>query len=253
VLGINHFTFVDRARYQDLDVFDLVWRHIAQPDVVREYTRAEVEGWHDWYRSVHQIKFALFQRHGILGAAGDRHLAEFMPGFTRSPDELFRWGVIRTPVAYRIERWQNAPQLTRDLMAGRTPLVLVPSGEEGVAQIKALLGLGDFTTNVNVENHGQIPNLPLGVVVETNARFSRDTVTPLVAGELPLGLHSLVAQHIANQEMIVQAALTRDRDLAFQAVFNDPTNRLPLDETCQMFNEMLRASRDALPGWEIEN
>ncbi len=252
VLGINHFTFVDRARYQDLDLLNLVRRHMAEPGVRREYTRAEVESWHDWFRSAHQVKFALFESYAILGAAGDRHLVEFMPGFTRSPEELFRWGVIRTPVSYRIERWRRAPQKTRDLIEGRTPLSLEPSGEEGVAQIQALVGLGDLVTNVNVENRGQIPNLPPHAVVETNARFSRDAVTPLVAGELPPGLQALVVQHVANQELIVQAALAHDRALAFQAVFHDPTNRLPLDTTWTMFGEMLNASQAFLPGWEVD-
>jgi alpha-galactosidase len=174
-----------------------------------------------------------------------------MPGFTRSPEELFRWGVIRTPVSYRIERWNNAPQKTRDLMERRTPLVLDASGEEGVAQMRALLGFGDLVTNVNVPNVGQISNLPLNAVVETNARFSRDQVQPLAAGALPRGVQSISARHVSNQEMIIVAALTRGKDLAFQAVLNDPANRLPPDETWEMFNEMLDASRDFLPGWAI--
>lgn len=253
VLGINHFTVIDRAHYRDLDLLALARCHAAEPGVRREFTPAEVEGWHDWFKSADQVKFEILGRFGVLGAAGDRHLVEFMPGFTRSPEELFRWGVSRTPVrGYRIERWERAPQETRDLIAGKTPLVLDASGEEGVAQIKALLGLDDLITNVNVANVGQIANLPLNAVVETNASFSRNAVTPLVAGALPPGLQSLTARHIANQEMIVDAALTHDKDLAFQAVFNDPTNRLPLDETFVMFEEMLLASRALLPGWEIE-
>ncbi len=249
VIGINHFTWIDRAFYRDTDLLALVRRHMAEPGVVRQYTRAQVEHWGDWFRNVDQIKYELFKRYGILAAAGDRHLVEFMPGFTRSPEELFRWGVIRTPITYRIERWRAAPQNTLDLMQGRVPLVLDASGEEGVAQMKALLGLGDLITNVNVENIGQISNIPLRAVVETNARFSRDQVQPIVAGALPPGVHALIARHVANQEMIVQAALTQDKDLAFQAVLNDPTNRLPPDETWKMFNEMLYASREFLPGW----
>jgi alpha-galactosidase len=253
VLGINHFTWIDRAFYQDVDLLELVRKHIAQPGVLREYTQPEVESWNDWFRSAEQVKYALCQRFGILAAAGDRHLVEFLPGFTRSPDELIRWGVIRTPVAWRIERWRKAPQKTRDLMAGRAPLSLGSSGEEGVMQIKALLGLGDIVTNVNVENRGQVANLPLHAVVETNARFSRDEVRPLSAGALPPGLQSLIARHVSNQEMIVEAALTRDADLAFQAVFNDPTNRLPIDAAWEMFNRMLQASREFLPGWSIQD
>ena len=251
VLGINHFTWLDRAFYHDVDLLALVRKHIAEPGVIRPYAREEVESWHDWWRSAEQVKFELFKRFGILAAAGDRHLVEFMPGFTRSPEELFRWGVIRTPISFRIERWKNAPQKTRDLMEGRTPLVLDASGEEGVAQMRALLGLGDLITNVNVQNVGQVSNLPLQSVVETNARFSRDQVQPIVAGALPAGVQSLVARHVTNQEMIIDATLTRDKDLAFQAVLNEPTNRLPPDEAREMFNAMLDASREFLPGWKI--
>ncbi len=251
VLGLNHFTWVDRATYQDLDVLHLLRDHLTQPGVIRSYTQAEVESWADWFRSADQVKFALLQRFGILAAAGDRHLVEFLPGFIRSPEELFRWGVIRTPVAWRIARWRNAPQKTRDLMAGREPLVLQSTGEEGVAQIKALLGLGELVTNVNVENQGQIANLPLHAVVETNAYFSRDEVRPIAAGALPAGVQTLISRHVANQEAIIEAALMRDSDLAFQAVFNDPTNRLPLDEAWAMFNQLLQASRAYLPGWNI--
>lgn len=251
VLGINHFTWIDRAFYQNVDLLELLRRHIKQPGVIRSYTRAEVESWADWFRSAEQVKFALFQRFGILAAAGDRHLVEFLPGFIRSPEELFCWGVIRTPVAWRIARWRDAPQKTRDLMAGREPLLLKSTGEEGVAQIKALLGLGELVTNVNVENQGQIANLPLHAVVETNAHFSRDEVRPISAGALPTGIQSLIARHVTNQELIIEAALQRDQDLAFQAVFNDPANGLPLDEAWEMFNQLLQVGREFLPGWSI--
>ena len=251
VLGVNHFTWIDRAYYRDMDLLDLVRHHMAQPGVLRDYTQPEVEAFGSWFRSADQVKFRLLERFGLLGAAGDRHLVEFMPGFIRSPQELFKWGVIRTPVSYRIGRWQKAPDVTRDIMAGRQPLNLGSSGEEGVMQMKALLGMGDIVTNVNVENRGQIPNLPLHAVVETNARFSRNAVQPITAGELPPGLLPIVARHVANQEAIVEAALTCDKDLAFQAVYNEPTNCLPLDETWTMFNEMLVPSKPFLPGWDI--
>lgn len=249
VFGINHFTWIDRASYEGVDLLDLVRRHMAQPGVVRPYTRAEVEDLGSWFISAEQVKYALFERFGALAAAGDRHLVEFLPGFIRSPETLFRWGVIRTPVSWRVERLPAVAQRTHDLMAGRIPLALQSSGEQGVSQIRALLGLGAIVTNVNVENRGQIPNLPLGAVVETNARFDRDSVQPIVAGALPPGLQPLIARHVSNQELIVEAALSRDKDMAFQAVYSDPTTQLPIDEAWAMFNQMLGASREYLPGW----
>ncbi len=252
VTGINHFTWIDRAFYQDVDVLTLLREHIADPGVLRPYTQAEVESWADWFHSADQVKFSLFQRFDLLAAAGDRHLVEFLPGFIQSPEELFRWGVIRTPVAWRIERWRQAPQKTRDLMAGKTPLALNATGEEGVAQIKALLGLSDLITNVNVENQGQIANLPLHAVVETNAHFSRDEVRPITAGALPPAVQSMVMRHISNQELIIEAALTRNPQLALQAVFNDPTWALPLDRAGEMLHRLLRTSREFLPDWHID-
>jgi len=247
VWGINHFTWVDRAAYQGYDLLELLRKHIDQPGVLRTYTQAEVEAFNNWFHSTDQVKFNLFRRFGVLAAAGDRHLVEFLPGFIRSPETLFRCGVIRTPVSYRIERWSAAPQKTRDLMEGSTPLDLKSSGEEGVGMIKALLGLGDLVTNVNLENVGQISNMPLQAVVETNAHFSLDSLRPLGAGAIPAGLAPLIQQHSANQELIIEAALTENTELAFQAFYNDPSIHLPLDDAWELFQKMLQLNQEYWP------
>ncbi len=241
VLGINHFTWIDQATYNGHDLLSIVREHIQIPGVLRKYTQEEVESARNWFHDADQIKFELFKRFGILAAAGDRHLAEFVPGFTRSPEELFRWGIIRTPISWRIERLGWVPEMIENYFSGQMEWSPRDSGEEMVRQLRAILGLEDFVTNVNYANQGQIANLPPDVVVETNAMFSKDSVRPLAAGNLPHGVHGLVSRHVANQEMIVEAALTDDKDLAFQAVFNDPTTNLPIDQTWQMFEEI---------GWE---
>jgi alpha-galactosidase/6-phospho-beta-glucosidase family protein len=249
VMGINHFTFVDRAEYEGEDILAMLKDYIYEMGVIRPYTREEVEANNSWFQDNCQVKFTLFDRLGILPAAGDRHLVEFLPGFTRSPEELFRWGIIRTPVTWRIERYHQALQMTKDLIDGKQEANIRRSGEEGVQQILAILGHGDLVTNVNIENLGQIPNLPLNAVIETNAVFSRDQVRPVTAGKLPDSILGLVERHVRNQEMIVEAALTGDKDLAFQAVYADPVSTLPVDQSWKMFNEMLAASGDFLPGW----
>lgn len=248
VLGINHFTWIDRATYQGRDLLALVRHHIAQEGVMRPYTREEVLSWGNYFTCAHQVKFSLFQRYGLLPAAGDRHIAEFVPGFTVDEETVYRYGFSLTPISYRYARWAEAPEQTRALMAGERPFALKPSGEEGVQQMCALLGLGDMMTNCNLPNEGQIANLPLGVVVETNAYFSHDRVRPLVAGALPSGVLNLVEPHVRNQEMIVEAALTRNVDLAFHAVFSDPLTHLPIDRAWAMFQEMLEANKAYLPG-----
>ena len=251
VFGINHFTWVDWATYQGHDLLELLKHHLEQPGTLRTYTETEVEGFHDWFHSTDQVKFNLFKRFGVLAAAGDRHLVEFLPGFIRSPETLFKWGVIRTPISYRIERWASAPQKTHDLTNGVTPLVLEFSGEEGVGMLKALLGLGDLVTNINMENSGQISNMPLRAVVETNAHFSHGSIRPLSAGALPAGIAPLINQHSSNQELIIEAALTKDAELAFQGFFNDPSIHLALDDAWELFKKLLELNKQFLPSMAV--
>lgn len=238
VLGINHFTWIDSANYQDTDLLELLRDHIQKADVLRPYTRKEIEDKEDYYYDARQIKFELFKRYGVLAAAGDRHLAEFVPGFTASPEELFRWGVIRTPVSYRIKTWDEIGKQVPQIIERQIPFELKQSDEEAILQIKALLGMGDLTTNVNKRNVGQVSNLPSDVVVETNARFSQDRVDPISAGALPPGVETIVSTHVNNQEMIVEAALTGDENLAFQAIYNDPCTTVAIDKAWAMFQDI---------------
>ncbi|MCD6520683.1 MAG: alpha-glucosidase/alpha-galactosidase [Anaerolineae bacterium] len=251
VLGINHFTWIDHATYKGHDLLELVRHHIAQEGVLRPYTKEEVLSWNSYFACAHQVKYQLFKHYGVLAAAGDRHLAEFVPGFLTDEETVYRYGFSLTPISYRYQRWEEAPAKIKAIMEGKEPFKLEHSSEEGTEQMCALLGLGDMMTNCNLPNEGQIPNLPLGAVVETNAYFSRDSVRPLTAGPLPEGVINLVEPHVRNQEMIVEAALTRDVDLAFQAVFSDPLTTLPIDKAWAMFQEMLQATKEWLPGFDI--
>lgn len=247
VFGINHFTWVNQAKFQDIDLLQLLKDYLSQPNRLRFYTQEEVEGWNDWFHSADRVKFELFNQFGSLAAAGDRHLVEFLPGFIHSPQTLFQWGVIRTPVSWRIQRWNSAHQELIEILHGKKLLDLQPSGEEGVSLIKALAGIGDVITNVNLPNQGQISNLPLEAVVETNALFSFGSVTPLSAGAVPDGLKGILYQHMNNQELIISSILDSAPELAFQAFCNDPSITLCIDQTRELFHHLVHINRDYLP------
>jgi alpha-galactosidase/6-phospho-beta-glucosidase family protein len=178
----------------------------------------------------------------VLGAAGDRHLAEFVPWYLRSEEELHRWGAVLTPSSYRLDTRPIIPSKKRlspeDLKVGK----LERSDEEGTQQILALLGLGDLDTNVNLPNQGQIADLPLGAVVETNAQFRKDSLVPVTAPRLPAPLAALVRRVSAVQQMTLGAAMEGNRELAVQAVLNDPLVTIPTDKARKMFLELLRAN-----------
>ncbi len=212
VTGINHFTWLTRASYGDIDLLPL---YAAFAD--RYYESGFDDGGDDnWmnnhFRCAHRVKFDLFRRYGAIAAAGDRHLAEFTaPWYTRSPEDVRGWKFQLTSVDWRVKDLGDRLRRSDALVSGAEDITLKPSGEEGHLLLKAVLGLGDLVSNVNLPNRGQIPNLPLGSVVETNALFGRDRVEPVFAGPLPAGILPLVARHVYNQEDALTAALTCHR------------------------------------------
>jgi alpha-galactosidase len=111
--------------------------------------------------------------------------------------------------------------------------------------VKALLGLGDMVSNVNMPNLGQMPDLPAGAVVETNASFSRDRIQPLVGGRLPVDLRGLVMHHVLAQEGIIEAVFERDREKAFRVFSQDlAVQTLALRDARTLFDEMCSKTLD---------
>jgi galacturan 1,4-alpha-galacturonidase len=246
IAGVNHFTFATAASFEGEDLFPRLKAMISGPDFFADRTaealkRRDAEQWFD---SDGLVSCDFLRTFGALGAAGDRHLAEFVPWYATGPESLHRWGVVLTPYQWRVRRMQSVS--TRDPAAP-----LTASGEEGVAQMHALLGLADLTTNVNVPNRGQAPFLPPGAVVESYATFEKDRVTPLVGPALPRALAIHVQRVAEVQRITLDAALRRDRDIALQALLADPLVHISTDAARRMFDEMLRYAKDHLPGFRI--
>jgi alpha-galactosidase len=261
VAGVNHFTFATRATWQGKDLYPLLYEHMSQPGFWRDRTDwsedAKANG--RWFSSQKLVAFDFLRNFGVLGAAGDRHLAEFVPWYLTSEADLHRYGVILTPSSYRLGTWQppqNAPSLADEGSEGINPkdeddAALIFSGEEGVQQMLALLGIEPLDTNVNLPNYGQMPGLPLGAIVETNAQFRHDQLAPVVPEPLPEGALNLVQRVAAVQDMTLEAGIRRDKDLALQALLHDPLCRIPTDQARAMLDELLAANAAMLPGWEV--
>ncbi len=246
VLGINHFTWIDRASYKDLDLLP-VYKRFAERYHETGYTdeKAEKNWMNDHFSSAERVKMDLFRRYGLIAAAGDRHLAEFMPGswYLKNPETVKKWKFNLTSVAWRKLDQTEKLKKSEMLVCGREKLELKPSGEEGTLLMKALLGLGDVITNVNLPNIGQISNLPLGAVVETNALFCRDSVAAVFAGSLPMDVQQLIIRHVTNQEGILEACMKNDRRLAFEVFMNDPQMSLDPEAGKELFLTMLERTK----------
>ena len=172
-----------------------------------------------------RVKMDLFNRYGLVAAAGDRHLAEFMPGdeYLNNPETVESWDFGLTTVKWRKEDLERRLARSARLAAGEEEIELKPTGEEGILLIKALCGLTRVVSNVNIPNTArQITNLPAEALVETNAVFERDAIHPIVAGSVPENIKELLLPHLENHELIMEASLDFDKEKVVKAFMNDP-------------------------------
>lgn len=257
VMGINHFTWFSSAYYQGIDLFPVYEKYVESH--YESGCDTKDDNWmNSSFSCLHRVKMDLFKRYGLIAAAGDRHLAEFMPSneYLKDPETVKEWKFGLTPVDWRKDDLKNRLARSKRLVNGEEDVKLAPTGEEGILLIKALLGLGRSVSNVNILNTaGQIPNLPLTAVVETNALFEKDSIHPVMAGELPEEIRKLILPHIQNHETILKAALLCDEELVVQAFLNDPLirgkNCLEKDVRA-LAHEMIGRTAAYLPqGWKI--
>ncbi|MCL2253375.1 MAG: alpha-glucosidase/alpha-galactosidase, partial [Lachnospiraceae bacterium] len=223
VLGLNHFTWFDCASYKGIDLFPLYRKYIDE-NFLEGYPDDEEHWLNSCFACAHRVKMDLFKRYGLIAAAGDRHLAEFLPGdeYLKNPETVAEWKFELTSVAWRKQDLEERLARSVRLANGTEEIVLKPTGEEGILLIKALCGLERVISNVNIPNtNGQIENLPKNAIVETNAVFERNVIRPIFAGSIPENIYRLIMPHVENHERVMKAALSGDRALVIEAFEND--------------------------------
>jgi len=248
VQGINHFTWINKAAYGDLDLIPIYAAYIKLFDKNNIKRCGKFTPYYlKRIFNEHHVKYALFEQNGAAAAAGDRHLAEFTPDQWLTRGRTLADGFWLTPVSVR-KKFDAFRRFTTKLAA--TPFYsprVKGTGEEGVMQMTAICGLGDMVTNVNLPNRGQLPDLVPGAAVETDAAFSLDSVVPMDAGEMTPASAALVNVHAKNQMDFVEAYFQKDR-AALEAVFcRDPmVARIGEENGKKLFAEMIALNAECL-------
>ncbi len=254
-VGVNHFTWLTGATWQGKDMFPY-YRTFCQK--YREgYRTGDEQVDSNWmnnnFASTEKVKMELFLRYGYIAAAGDRHLAEFCEGkwYLENPQRVSEMQFSLTSVAWRKQDLKERLEKSRRLRTGEEQVKINGTGEEGVNQIRALLGLCELVTNVNLPNSGQIPNLPLGAVVETNAVFCSGSLTPVFAGPIPQEIYPLIARVCGEQELVSEGIAKRNLNKIFAAFSNDPLVTCSLADAQKLFKEMCRNTEKYLSMYDL--
>ncbi len=188
---------------------------------------------------------------GYLPVPGDTHLSEYLH-YTHNPAskpwkryglQLYDWV---DSAQSRDEGWE---QITRLGVSGGDELEqLRDTHSEGLYEV--VHGVAHdanlYRVAMNVPNNGAITNLPAHTIVETPVVVGSMGVLPVRIGALPPVVAELCRREAERVELIVDAAIMGDRQLAFQALALDPTVD-DLDIARAVLDDILESNKANLP------
>lgn len=183
--------------------------------------------------------------YGLVPCSVDSHIGEYLPFALDVADWMpvpMDFHEQAMHLAERAARWAADTRLPLPLqLAGHSPEEVAPIVDaiwnDRPARIMA----------VNVANRGYLPDVADGAIVEVGATVDGAGIHPDAMPPLGEPLAGWVRTQVALQDLVVDAALQRDPDLAFQAVREDPCS--PPDEaSCRkIFDELRTLQADKLP------
>jgi alpha-galactosidase len=242
--GINHLSWYIKYDWKGQDAYPLIRKAVTEnPEVYNE----EI------------VRNEMFLNLDYYVTESSGHNSEYNWWFRKRPDLIEKYcthGTGWNPgvYAYILKHYRNREDTWKEeakkWFAAETPISLERGHEYAASIINAIAGDGaPFQYNGNVPNRGLITNLPHNACVEIPVWASKKGLEGVYVGALPAQC-ALLTNLTANiEEMAVEAAVTGNPRLVFQAVAHDPLSAavLSLAEIKQMVNEMFTYNHEWLP------
>lgn len=245
-VGFNHFVWLMEFTVDGRD---------AYPDVRRKNEQLKAQGKLPGDDEDHQTAWGLFEIFGYFPGSRDRHITEFFPQFHADGRHYGKTlGVDRFRFEDYLEWAERDYQTTKRVAQGLDPLPekllkrKVGDGEQLVQIIRAMEKDAPEVYHVTVPNVGQIANLQAGLCPECPVAFSKAGAEPVDMGALPLGIKANVDKAFLTTELIIDAALERDRSKFVQAIIIDGCVS-SIDQAGALADELIAAHKPFMPGW----
>ena len=256
VAGVNHFPVVTALDVDGRDGFailaDMVEEAGGLAALAPHPGRPEADSFSrlDFVQR-HALKLTLLDKWGAFPAAGDRHIAEFLPWIlTESSDWGADFNLELTSIATRQEHQAGYIADVDAWLDGSKTLQTWASGELPALVIDSLVTGERRELPANIPNAGQVPDVADDVVVESICVIDDTGIRGRDVAPLPPPYDELVRRHVSVAELTVRAALEGDRGLAEAAFFLDPlAGRGDLQQTEAMVAELLSATAAWLPNF----
>jgi alpha-galactosidase len=240
--GINHQAWYLEYLWKGEDAYPLIRQAVAKPEIYQqEIVRNELFLALDYY---------------VTESSG--HNSEYNWWFRKRPDLIEKYcthgtgwnpGVYAYILDHYLRREAEWKKDVEAWFARKEPLNLKRGNEYAAHIINAYMGGEPYEFNGNVPNTQLITNLPENACVEVPVVVNRRGLNAIHVGELPPQLAALNNISVAVEEMAVEAALTGDPRLVYQACCYDPLTAavLSLAEIKDLVQKMLNKNADYLP------
>ncbi|MCC6454385.1 MAG: alpha-galactosidase [Caldilineaceae bacterium] len=244
--GINHMAWYLKYEWKGEDAYPLIHKAVTEcPEVYNE--------------EIVRNEMFLALDHYVTESSG--HNSEYNWWFRKRPDLIEKYcthGTGWNPGEYAyivkryVEREHDWREEAQKWFAAETPIDLERGHEYAAYIMNAIVGGEPFEYNGNVRNTGLITNLPQDACVEVPVWASRKGLTPVYVGALPAQCAMLTNLSASIEEMAVEAAISGDPRLVYQAIAHDPLTAavLSLAEIKEMVNVMLEKNREYLPTFQ---
>ncbi len=244
--GINHMAWYLDYQWKGVDAYPLIRKAITErPEVYNE-------------EQVRNEMFLAFD-HYVTESSG--HNSEYNWWFRKRPDLIEKYCTHGTgwnpgEYAYILKHYQEREHTWQDdiqkWLDNPAPLNLQRGHEYAAYIMNALEGGEPFTFNGNMPNKHLIDNLPQDACVEIPVWASRKGLESVAVGALPPQCAILTNLSAQIEEMAVEAAITGDRRLVYQAIANDPLSAavLSLAEIRQMVDDLFAVNEPYLPNFQ---
>ncbi|HEX2948018.1 MAG TPA: alpha-galactosidase [Armatimonadota bacterium] len=240
--GINHQAWYLKFLWNGKDAYPLIREAMKNPEIYNEeIVRNEMFLHLDYYvteSSGHNSEYNWwFRKRPELIEKYCTHGTGWNPGVHRYilDEYLGREGKWMKDV----EEWLKEDNVI-DLSRGH---------EYAAAIINAILGGEPFEFNGNVPNTGLITNIPNDACVEVPVIADHRGLNAMYVGALPIQCAALNNLNVAIENMTVEAAITGNAKLVYQAASYDPVTAsvLSLPEIHEMVQAMFEKNADYLP------
>ncbi|MHA2127548.1 MAG: family 4 glycosyl hydrolase [Promethearchaeota archaeon] len=240
--GLNHFAFL----------LDIVNKTTGK-NLMSEFDKKALD-----FFSERQDRFGFssltiefFKKFRYFPYVGDNHLGEYLQigeEFTKTQDMVDWINLMDKEGQFIYKRFVN---FQKRLKRGKYPkngiLFNRPSGERAVPIIEAIIkNKNSYEFAVNIPNDGIISNLPQDLILECSASVNKDGIHGEKIGQLPRNIAAVLRIEATIQDLCVEAALSRSKDLAIACLAIDPNvGSFKIAEN--IYSEMIDVQKDHLP------